>query len=265
VARRTTTAGTDYASYLLIDDLLDLQRPLTPGAPDEMLFIVMHQAYELWFKLLLWELTRARDELLGGRAHGAVAPLARVHRVEELLLAQLGVMETMSPDGFMQFRDPLAPASGFQSLQFREIEALSGRLDPTHLTSAVLGSEQRERLRARLAEPTLWNAFCACARSAGLDMPEGDASAAHAARLQALVTLYRTHGADATLSTLHHVAEQLVDHDEAIGRWRFHHGLLAAREIGTRHGTGGSMGVGYLRTTVDTRFFPELWEVRTAL
>jgi tryptophan 2,3-dioxygenase len=265
VARRTTAAGTDYASYLLIDDLLDLQRPLTPGAHDEMLFIVVHQAYELWFKLLLWELTRARDELLAGRAHAAVAPLSRVHRVEELLLAQLGVLETMSPDGFLQFRDPLAPASGFQSLQFREIEALSGRLDPAHLTSAVLRPEQRERLRAQLAEPALWDGFCACARLAGLDMPEGDSDAAHDARLRALVALFRTHDADATLSTLHQVAEQLVDHDEAIARWRFRHGLMAAREIGARHGTGGSMGVGYLRTTVDNRFFPELWEARTAL
>src|SRR5579862_5325851 len=117
-------AGTDYSSYLRIDELLDLQHPLTEGAHDEMLFIVIHQAYELWFKLILHELTRARDDLLSGVPHTAIAPLRRVVAVERLLIEQLAVLETMGPEGFMEFRDPLAPASGFQSTQFREIEYL---------------------------------------------------------------------------------------------------------------------------------------------
>ena len=113
------SGGTDYATYLLIDDLLGLQRPLTPDAHDELLFIIVHQSYELWFKLILHELTRARDELLAGRAHAAVPRLARTVAIERLLLEHLDVLETMGPEGFLEFRDPLEPASGFQSVQFR--------------------------------------------------------------------------------------------------------------------------------------------------
>jgi tryptophan 2,3-dioxygenase len=128
--------GPDYATYLLIDDLLRLQRPLTPEAHDELLFIIVHQAYELWFKLMLHELDLAERELRAGRPQAALAPLQRTVAIERVLSDQLAVLETMSPDGFMEFRDPLAPASGFQSRQFREIEASAG---------------------------PLWDAFCACA------------------------------------------------------------------------------------------------------
>src|SRR5215213_10313547 len=121
--------GTDYAAYLLIDDLLNLQRPITEGAHDELLFIIVHQSYELWFKLILHELGAARRELEAGRAHAAVPPLRRVIAVEKLLLQHLDVLETMTPDGFLEFRDPLAPASGFQSKQFRKIEWISGLRD----------------------------------------------------------------------------------------------------------------------------------------
>src|SRR3954464_13177257 len=110
--------GTDYAAYLLIDDLLELQRPITEGAHDELLFIIVHQSYELWFKLILHELARGRDELEAARAQGALRSLRRVVVVEGLLLEHLDVLETMGPEGFLEFRDPLAPASGFQSRQF---------------------------------------------------------------------------------------------------------------------------------------------------
>src|ERR1041384_5487181 len=119
-------SSTEYHSYLLIDDLLRQQRPLTTGAPDELLFIVVHQVYELWFRVVVDELIHARDQLLAGRAHTAVKPLRRVLAVEGLLVDQLGVLETMGPEDFLAFRDPLAPASGFQSAQFRAIERLSG-------------------------------------------------------------------------------------------------------------------------------------------
>ena len=125
----TTAGGTDYATYLLIDDLLRLQKPLTEGAHDELLFIVVHQAYELWFKLIIHELTAARDAFAAGRPHAATPCLRRTVAVERLLQDQLEVLETMSPEGFLAFRDPLAPASGFQSRQFREIEWLSGVRD----------------------------------------------------------------------------------------------------------------------------------------
>lgn len=233
---------TEYATYLLVDDLLALQRPLTPGAHDEMLFIVIHQVFELWFKLLLHELSVARDRLRRGDATAAVAPLQRCCRIDELLVAQLGVLETMSPEGFLEFRDPLAPASGFQSKQFRAIEA-------------ICGGDGGE---------ALWPAFCACATACGLPMPPGGSARSRQRRVATLRALYRDHAQPAR-AALHELAELLLDHDEAVARWRFRHTLMAAREIGTRTGTGGSRGVAYLRGTLDSRFFPELWDVRSRL
>ena len=220
--------GTDYAQYLLIDDLLALQRPLTPEAHDELLFIIVHQAYELWFKLTLHELDLAERQLRDGRPQGAIGPLQRVVAIQRVLEEQLHVLETMGPEGFMEFRDPLAPASGFQSRQFRDIEAS--------------------------AEP-MWSAFCACAQ-----LPE-DAEA----RQEALAALYRDHTADPRLATLHVVAELMLDFDESVALWRHHHVLMAAREIGTRPGTGGSRGVEYLQGTLGMRFYPDLWAVRSRL
>ncbi len=219
--------GTEYAAYLLIDDLLELQQPLTAGAHDELLFIVVHQAYELWFKLMLHELGRVEAELRASRPGGALPGLKRIVAIDRLLLAQLDVLETMGPEGFLEFRSPLAPASGFQSRQFREIEDGSAGL---------------------------WPAFCA-----GADLPEDREQ-----RIEALAELYRDH-ADPIRALRHEVCELLVDHDETVQRWRFHHTLMAAREIGSRPGTGGSRGVEYLRGTVDKHFYDELWAVRVAL
>jgi tryptophan 2,3-dioxygenase len=238
-----TAGGTDYATYLLIDDLLQLQRPLTPEAHDELLFIVVHQAYELWFKLMLHELVAARDELAAARPHAAAPRLRRVVAVERLLLEQLNVLETMSPEGFLEFRDPLAPASGFQSRQFREIEWLSGERG-----TWPGGGEPPPG-------PSLYEAFCA-----GLGLPDD-----REPRLAALAELYRDHAGDPLRAAWHDVAELLLDHDEGTARWRHHHALMAAREIGTRAGTGGSPGVEYLKSRVDRRFFAELWDVRLAL
>ena len=120
--------GTEYAAYLLIDDLLELQRPITEGAHDELLFIIVHQAYELWFKLMLHELAKVDADLRADRPGGALASLKRVVAIDRLLLAKLDVLETMGPEGFLEFRSPLAPASGFQSRQFREIERATAGL-----------------------------------------------------------------------------------------------------------------------------------------
>jgi ribonuclease HI len=219
---------TEYAGYLRIDDLLRLQHPITPGAHDELLFIIVHQSYELWFKLMLHELVKAQAEFDGGRPEAALAPLKRITAIDRLLLEHLDVLETMSPEGFLEFRDPLAPASGFQSTQFRAIEADS---------------------------PRLYDAFAACA---GLGEDRDT-------RVAALADLYRDHLGDPRRAVLHEIAERLLDHDELVARWRHHHTLMAAREIGSRPGTGGSRGVEYLRGTQDKRFYPELWEVRAAL
>jgi tryptophan 2,3-dioxygenase/ribonuclease HI len=219
---------TEYAGYLRIDDLLRLQHPLTPTAHDELLFVIVHQSYELWFKLMLHELARARSELQAGRPQGGLAPLRRTVQIDRLLISHLDVLETLSPEGFMEFRDPLAPASGFQSQQFRDIEAES---------------------------PRVYDAFAAAA-----ELPED-----RDARLDALAELYRDHLQDPRRTLLYLLAELLVDHDEQFALWRHRHTLMAAREIGSRHGTGGSRGVEYLRGTQDKRFYPELWEVRAAL
>jgi ribonuclease HI len=218
--------GTDYAEYLLIDDLLSLQRPITPGAHDELLFIIVHQSYELWFKLILHELELARTELEHGRPQAAAPPLRRVVAIDRLLLHHLDVLETLGPEDFLQFRDPLAPASGFQSRQFREIESFE-----------------------------IYDAFCRAAH-----LPDD-----RDARLDALADLYRDHRDDPRRAVLHDVAERLLDHDETVANWRHHHTLMAAREIGSRPGTGGSRGVEYLAGTLGKRFFPELWEVRIRL
>ena len=235
--------ATEYAGYLRINDLLELQHPLTPEAHDELLFIIVHQAYELWFKLMLHELVAARDELADGRPHVAAPRLRRVVAVERLLLEQLSVLETMGPEGFLEFRDPLAPASGFQSRQFRAIEWLSGERD-----TWPGGGEPP-------AGPSLYEAFCA-----GLEL-----AADREQRLAALADLYRDHAGDPLRDAWHQVAELLLDHDEGTARWRHHHALMAAREIGTRPGTGGSPGVEYLKSCVDRRFFDDLWDVRLAL
>ena len=219
---------TEYAGYLRIDDLLQLQHPITPGAHDELLFIIVHQSYELWFKLILHEIAKAHAELERRRPQAAIPPLKRIVATDRLLLEHLLVLETMGPEGFLEFRDPLAPASGFQSDQFRAIERRS---------------------------PELYDAFRACA---GLPSE-------HDERVRALADLYRDHLDDPLRAVLHEVAELLLEHDETVARWRHHHTLMAAREIGSRRGTGGSRGVEYLRSTQDKRFYPELWELRVAL
>jgi tryptophan 2,3-dioxygenase len=250
--------GTDYSTYLHIDELLRLQSPLTDDADDEMLFIVVHQSYELWFKLILHELGLARDRLFEGKPWAAAPRLRRATLVEDLLLRQLGVLETMSPEGFLEFRDPLAPASGFQSTQFREIEALSGRTFSVAGDGFLASDEQREAIRRQAASPSLWDGLVATLRAVGALAPDGEDV------LDALVELYRHH-ADPARATAHEICELLVDHDEAIARWRYRHALMAAREIGRRQGTGGSLGVAYLETTLEGRFFPLLWEVRSKL
>jgi tryptophan 2,3-dioxygenase len=254
---------TDYSSYLRIDALLDLQHPLTEGAHDEMLFVVIHQAYELWFKLILHELDFATAELQAGKPQAAIAPLHRTTRVDELLIAQLRVLETLTPEGFLEFRDPLKPASGLQSGQFRAIEVLGGLSGATPADTSPLSDHDIDELRRRADRPTLYTALCSSLRAQGFDAPDGDNVDLRDRRIAALVTLYRDH-TTAERAVLHQVCELLLDHDEAISRWRFHHTLMAAREIGSRPGTGGG-GVAYLEKTIGLRFFPELWEVRNRL
>ena len=235
-----------YSSYLAIPELLSLQKGLTEEH-DELLFIVIHQVYELWFKLLLFELEAARDEIASGTVHLARHHLRRVNVVERILVEQIEVLETMSPSDFLAFRSRLAPASGFQSIQFRELEFLSGLKDPSYLARLESGADEAERLRRRLQEPSLWDAYLALVeRSGGPEL--------------AAVLRDRERYPD-----LFDLAEALLDHDEAFAHWRSRHVLMVERHIGTKSGTGGSTGAPYLRSTLDKRFYPELWALRSEL
>jgi tryptophan 2,3-dioxygenase len=248
-----------YGTYLKVPDLLRLQELLSdPSAHDELLFIVIHQVFELWFKEILFELESIREALFAGETHRARHYLRRVHTIERVLVQQLPVLETMSPQDFLEFRHQLAPASGFQSVQFREIECISGLKEPGLLARLADSPETRERLARRLSEPTVWDAFCHLLEANGFPMPADDPPA----RRESLLKLAWV---DRGYTELWAVAESLLTHDENIAAWRQRHVLMVERQIGGKTGTGGSTGAGYLRTTLDKRFYPDLWEVRSYL
>ena len=258
--RRFGQTGRDgaltYGDYLQVPELLSLQRLLSdPPVHDELLFIVVHQAYELWFKQLLFELESVRERLFADDTERARHYLTRVHAIERVLIEHIEVLETMTPQDFLAFRDHLAPASGFQSAQFRELEFLSGLKDERLLGDLAASPDERARLERRLEEPTLWDGFCALLESHGLPMPADDEER----RSASLVAMAREQ------RELFAVSEALLDHDENVARWRSVHVLMVEREIGAKRGTGGSSGVGYLRSTLDKRFFPELWGFRSDL
>jgi tryptophan 2,3-dioxygenase len=249
--------GTDYSTYLHINDLLKLQVPLTDDASDELLFIVVHQSYELWFKVIIDELQRSTAFLHELEPWRAISHLRRTVEIEELLLTHLRLLDTMSPEGFLAFRDPLDPASGFQSFQFRAIEFLSGGGSPAVLSYDIFDDEQRRWLREISDAPNLWDGFArALRRSVGASEQDG---------LLDLVRELYYHHERADLSALHTAAELLVDHDGNLALWRYQHKMMAARQIGRRPGTGGSAGMAYLDTTLEQRFYPILWEVRSVL
>jgi tryptophan 2,3-dioxygenase len=245
-----------YGSYLKIPELLSLQQLRSdPAVHDELLFIVVHQAYELWFKQLLFELESIRDRMFEGDAGRARHYLVRVHAIERVLIEHIEVLQSMSPQDFLAFRTLLTPASGFQSVQFRELEFISGLKDERYLKDVASEPNERTRLERRLAEPTLWDGFCALLETNGYPMPADGGEV----RRVSLVAMARDH------RELFAVSEGLLDHDESLSIWRYHHVLMVEREIGAKRGTGGSSGVDYLRTTLDKRCFPELWGLRSHL
>jgi tryptophan 2,3-dioxygenase len=263
--RRFGEAGgrLSYGGYLHLEVLLDQQQPESdPPAHDELLFITIHQVYELWFKLLLHELTSVRDLLLtGGGTPDAMwrarHRLRRVEQVEQVLIAQLPVLETMTPQDFLDFRSLLAPASGFQSVQFRELEFLSGLKDPAFMRRLRGATDdERSRLQRRLDEPTLWDGLVATLAARRLPAATDDDVRA------SLLTVARDR---ASYGDLWDVAEGLLSHDELSAQWRALHATVVERQIGYKPGTGGSTGATYLRGRRDLRFFPLLWELRTSL
>jgi tryptophan 2,3-dioxygenase len=247
-----------YGGYLRLADLLAAQVPESdPPAHDELLFITIHQVYELWFKLILAELTDARDRMLAGESYLPRLRLDRCLTVQRVLINQIDVIDTMTPQDFLRFRTKLAPASGFQSVQFREIEFLSGLKDPDFPTRfRGLNEAERQRLTARLVEPSLWDGFLAVLARAGFPVGTVDDR----------FRIYATIAHDqAQYGQLWDLAEALLAHDQSWSLWRARHVLMAERQIGTKPGTGGSSGGSYLRPRVELRFYPELWELRSRL
>jgi tryptophan 2,3-dioxygenase len=251
-----------YGSYLRLEQLLSAQH-LESGqvggaaAHDELLFITIHQVYELWFQQLLHEATAARDAMVAGNTWWAQHLLQRMHVIERVLVQQVDVLETMTPQDFLQFRQALAPASGFQSVQFRELEFLSGAKDPSFVERfRGLTDAEKERLKRRLDEPTLWDAFLSVLGQRSLAVGSDDEVTASVRR----VAHDRSSYADVWA-----LAEALLQHDELAAAWRARHVVMVERMIGTKTGTGGSSGADYLRSRLDLRYYSLLWDLRSVL
>jgi tryptophan 2,3-dioxygenase len=258
-----------YGEYLKVPELLSLQDLLSdPPHHDETLFIIVHQAYELWFKQVLHEIDNARGHLDADRVVEATRLLRRVAEIQRLLISQVRILETMRPQDFLGFRYHLNPASGFQSVQFREVEFALGMKDPEILGRIVCSPAEMARLRARLAATSLNDAVDALLVRRGFPRRPEPPPAPHGRsqpepwRLQALVRIYEEPERHADLSAL---CEVLIEIDELLALWRAHHVQMVERMIGSKSGTGGSEGVAYLQTTLPKRAFPDLWGVRTHL
>ncbi len=257
-----TRQAVTYASYLKVPELLALQVERSAGADgpehDELLFIVIHQVYELWFKQVRHELLAVQRALESGDTDTALHLLNRVLKILKTLVAQVDVLETMTPLQFLSFRDRLESASGFQSGGFRQVEALLGMRDPAAARAQPEASEARRAIEADQAGPSVWDSFLAYLGQRGHAVP-ADATTPDERVQEVIVAVYRG-DPDAAL-----VAERLVDLDEGVQEWRYRHVKMVERTIGTKAGTGGSSGVEYLRGTLFRPAFPDLWEIRSRL
>jgi tryptophan 2,3-dioxygenase len=256
-----------YSSYLHVDELLELQQPRSDGPEhDELLFIVIHQVYELWFKEILHEIDRVKHLLEAGDSHRAQHTLKRVLTILKVLVAQLDILETMTPLEFLSFRERLEAASGFQSDQFRQLEFALGRKAPQAIVRFPAESRARAALERRFRESTLWDAFLAYLSRERYPVPAALLSRdvtqevePSADLQQILIQVYRNDPKNSE------ICERLVDLDEGVQEWRYRHVKMVERTIGVKAGTGGSAGAAYLRTTVGSPLFPDLWEIRSHL
>lgn len=246
-----------YTSYLKVNELLDLQKPLSsPVAHDELLFIVIHQVYELWFKQVLFELDKLIIHLGEENHIAAFRNLNRVATIFKTLVQQVDILETMTPVDFNKFRAHLNPASGFQSLQFRELELVAGADKSEYDKFSELQPEWKTKLTERLAKKNLRQAFIELLQKNNLlkeSTPE------------ALVNSVQQIYSDADKGLYRDLCESLIGFDELIQLWRFRHVQMVERMIGMKRGTGGSLGVAYLQSTLKKKFFPELWQARTQM
>ncbi|MCA1589385.1 MAG: tryptophan 2,3-dioxygenase [Acidobacteria bacterium] len=246
-----------YNKYLKVPELLKLQETLSdPVSHDELLFIIIHQTYELWFKQVLHEVDATRKWLDEGRTFRANHSLRSMVAIEKVIVSQIHILETMAQIGFLEFRDKLNPASGFQSMQFRELEFVSGLKDEKILKVFKDDEFAHRRLRERFEEKSLADAFWEILSRSDFIVDS------HEDRVQSIVQIL-TH--PDKYSDFFNMQDLLIEHDENIALWRYHHVLMVERMLGMKPGTGGSEGVGYLMTTLTKRFFPELWEARTHL
>lgn len=251
-----------YGSYLKISELLNLQQPLSDGPEhDEMLFIIIHQTYELWFKQVLHELVATQAALEENDLYRSLALVGRVRTILKTLVSQVDILETMTPLQFSSFRARLESSSGFQSGQFREFEAVLGRRDGFQLD--LLDDEQRQRVIAATHRRSLWGSTLVLLSQRGhsinttrLDDYKSLITDPDEQLQEALANVYR-HDAETAL-----LLERLVDLDEGVQEWRYRHVKMVERTIGNKMGTGGSSGVNYLASTLFHPVFPDLWAVR---
>ncbi|MBV8197277.1 MAG: tryptophan 2,3-dioxygenase [Candidatus Eremiobacteraeota bacterium] len=246
-----------YGSYLKLDGLLNLQQPLSqPPHHDEMLFIIIHQVYELWFKQLLHEIDATAEGLDSDDLLRVAKHFRRVHAIQRLIEEQVDILETMTPQEFNQFRDNLNPASGFQSVQFRELEFACGIRRTDILQWVELTDEQRARLERRGTLPSLYDRVKELLRRRGFRVDSAEEL------IESYRQIYTNAGKNYDLYLL---LEDLIEFDERFLLWRGRHVRMVERMIGAKPGTGGSPGAKYLERTLELRFFPELWAVRTYL
>ncbi len=256
-----------YASYLKLDQLLSLQRPHEGELEhDETLFVVIHQVYELWFKEMLHELDYLMSLLRANDTPRAQHTLKRVLTILKVMVAQIDILETMTPLEFLSFRDRLEAGSGFQSFQFRELECVLGVKNLAAVERYPVGSEHRRRVEARYRQATLWDAFLRFLSANGNPVPRALLERDVTQPIQAssevqriLIGVYR----DTPIVAL--ICERLIDFDEGFMEWRYRHVKMVQRTIGTKPGTGGSTGAEYLITTLNRPAFPDLWAIRTEL
>jgi len=246
-----------YNEYLKVPELIGLQKTLSePTSHDELLFIVIHQTYELWFKQILHEIDASINWLKEDRTFRANHSLKTVASIGKVVVSQIHILETMAQIGFLEFRDKLNPASGFQSTQFREIEFVSGAKDEKMLNHFAADEFAFERLTKRFNQPSLADEFWNLLRRKGFTVETNEE------RVQTIVEILKHPEKHADYFIMQ---DLLIEHDENISLWRYNHVLMVERMLGMKRGTGGSEGAGYLRTTLSKKFFPELWEARTHL
>ena len=261
----TYESALTYNSYLAVDELLQLQRTLSnPQEHDEMLFIVIHQTYELWFKQLLHEFTRAQQTLEVGETYSSLATLSRIRTILKVCVSQVDILETMTPLQFNSFRNFLSSSSGFQSAQFREVEAILGRRD------SKMAGHLPPDAQAKIAEIThrraLWDSTLVYFAKRGHAIPtkylERDFNEHYIPNQVVQDILVTIHQSDPETSM---ICERLVDIDEGLQEWRYRHVKMVERTIGHKSGTGGSSGVDYLASTLHRPVFSDLWAVRDRL